>query len=246
MDPLLRATPLLDLGHPSITALVTDRGWQDLDAYDAIRVAHDYVRDELAFGYNATDDLPASAVIADGYGQCNTKATVLMALLRRLGVRCRIHGFTIDKVLQKGAITGVAYQLAPRDILHSWVEAELDGRWVNLEGFILDRAYLTAVQERFADDDGPFCGYGVAIGDLADPPVAFDGGDTYIQVDGINADLGVHDDPDDFYAAFGTNLGPARSWLYRNVIRHRMNANVQRLRGRSCSAARRPSLGSYA
>jgi hypothetical protein len=45
-----------------------------------------------------------------------------MALLRAVGVPCRFHGFTIDKALQKGAITGVAYQLAPRNIIHSWAD----------------------------------------------------------------------------------------------------------------------------
>lgn len=79
------------------------------------------MRDEIAFGYNTQDDLPASRVLADGIGQCNTKGTLLMALLRAMDVPCRFHGFTIDKALQKGAITGLAYWLAPRNIIHSWV-----------------------------------------------------------------------------------------------------------------------------
>jgi transglutaminase-like putative cysteine protease len=66
---------------------------------------YDFVRNEIAFGYNAGDELPASAVLADGIGQCNTKATLLMALMRAVGIACRFHGFTIDKPLQKGAIT---------------------------------------------------------------------------------------------------------------------------------------------
>ena len=45
-----------------------------------------------------------------------------MALLRSVGIPCRFHGFTIDKHLQKGAITGLPYLLAPKNIIHSWVE----------------------------------------------------------------------------------------------------------------------------
>jgi len=71
------------------------------------------VRDEIAVGYNESDDLIASRVLADGIGQCNTTGTLLMALLRAVGIPCRFHGFTIDKALQKGAITGFAYWLAP-------------------------------------------------------------------------------------------------------------------------------------
>ena len=59
-----------------------------------IGAVHDFVRDTVRFGYSCGDALPASAVLADGYGQGNTKATLMMALLRGLGIRCRLHGFT--------------------------------------------------------------------------------------------------------------------------------------------------------
>lgn len=58
---------------------------------------YDFVRNDIAFGYNSSDDIKASAVLADGYGQCNTKGTLLMALLRKAGIPCRLHGFTIHK-----------------------------------------------------------------------------------------------------------------------------------------------------
>lgn len=125
---LLTATRLLDFEHPALRALINERQWLALSEHDRIGAAYAFVRDEIAFGYNTSDDLPASVVLADGYGQCNTKSTLLMALLRALGIPCRLHGFTIDKVLQKGAVTGWAYLLAPRNILHSWVEVQHEGR----------------------------------------------------------------------------------------------------------------------
>ena len=224
------ATAILDYGHPTIGRLVQQRGWTLLPLFERIRAVYGYVRDEIAFGYNASDDLPASRVLADGIGQCNTKGTLLMALLRAVGVPCRFHGFTIDKALQKGAITGLWYELAPRSIIHSWVEVLYDDRWVNLEGFILDRAYLSALQRRFADRSGPFCGFGAATPDLQDPPVDWTGGDTYIQRDGINYDFGVFDAPDDFYARHGVNLSGPKRWLFQNVVRHLMNRNVASIR----------------
>ena len=131
---LLQPTRLLDFTHPAIEAVVEERGWRQLPTFERIGAVYDFVRNEIAFGYNAGDELPASAVMADGIGQCNTKATLLMALMRAVGIACRFHGFTIDKPLQKGAITGLAYVLAPRRIIHSWVEVAFEGRWVNLEG----------------------------------------------------------------------------------------------------------------
>ena len=89
MHPLLAATPLLDLHHLAIESLVTRRGWRSLPAHDRIGAVYDFVRNEIAFGYNEGDELPASRVLADGIGQCNTKTTLLMALLRSSGIaRC--------------------------------------------------------------------------------------------------------------------------------------------------------------
>jgi hypothetical protein len=192
------------------------------------------------FGYNVSDNLPASAVLADGIGQCNTKGTLLMALLRGTGIPCRLHGFTIDKRLQNGPLRGLAYWLAPRSILHSWVEARFEERWVNLEGFILDRAYLGALQQRFADHRGLFCGYGVATQDLQRRAVDWNGDDTYIQKDGINHDFGVFESPDAFYARHGVNLRGIRRWLFERVIRQRMNRNIESIR-RAVPTQNRPA-----
>ncbi len=153
-----------------------------------------------------------------------------MALLRACGVPCRFHGFTIDKSLQKGAIAGIAYALAPRSIIHSWVEVQVDARWVNLEGFILDRPYLESVQRRFPDVQGPFCGYAIATPDLQNPPVQWKGEDTYIQKEGINRDYGVFDSPDQFYERHGANLGGVKRVLFQSVVRKWMNRNVSRIR----------------
>ncbi|QTD47466.1 transglutaminase family protein [Ottowia testudinis] len=229
---LIKPTPLLDFGHEAIQSLLARRAWRELETKDRIGAAYNFVKDEIAFGYNESDDLPASRVLSDGMGQCNTKGTLLMALLRALDIPCRFHGFTIHKALQKGAITGIAYSLAPKSIIHSWVEVWFEGRWVNLEGFILDRTYLCALQVRFADHRGAFCGYGAATPDLQSPRIEWQGEDTYIQKDGINADLGIYDSPDAFYAERGTNLSGLKQWLYKHVVRHWMNSNVANIRGK--------------
>ncbi len=225
----LSATELLDYQHPSLQRLVVERGWADLPEYERIGAIYDFVRNEIAFGYNVSDDLRASQVLADGLGQCNTKASLLMALLRAAKISCRFHGFTIDKRLQKGAITGLGYLLAPRSIIHSWVEVWFQERWVNLEGFILDTDYLIALQQLFPGERA-FCGYGAAVRNLANPPVSWRGTDTYIQSEGINSDLGVYDSPDDFYRKHGTNVSGWKKWFFTRVIRHQMNRNVARVR----------------
>ena len=228
-DRLLAATPILNFGHPSIERLVQDRGWKALATHDRIGAVYDFGRDEIAFGYNRVDDIPASAVLTDGYGQCNTKGTLLMALLRSVDIRCRLHGFTIHKALQRGVVPELVYPLAPSEILHSWVDVETEEGWINLEGFILDAPFLQSLQKEFSETES-LCGYGAGTDCLSAPPGSWNGGSTYIQKTGIVRDFGTFDAPDDFYLKYSQNFGFARDFLYRHVIRHWMNARVRRIR----------------
>ena len=103
----------------------------------------------------------------------------------------------------------------------------------DLEGFILDRAYLSALQTKFATNTGAFCGYGVATPDLRNPPVDWCGASTYIQKEGINRDFGVFDSPDEFYQQRGVNLSGIKRWLFENVFRRSMNKTVGAIRSRA-------------
>ena len=230
MDQYLQATAILDFDNAAIQQLIDANGWRRLSRYDAIGAVHDYVKDSILFGYNRADDLPASQVLADGYGQCNTKTSLLMALLRALAIPCRIHGFTIYNTLQQGAIPNWLMWLAPDRIIHSWVEAEYEDTWLNLEGFIIDRDYLKSIQAAFSDDGEQFSGYGIATNSLSSPPVNWRGGNTYIQSEGIADDFGVFDCPDDFYNRVGSNLSGLKKRVFSHAIRHLMNRNVGRIR----------------
>lgn len=230
MNEYLQETKLLDYSNVSIQNLVKNRNWIQDDAFHKIQKIYNFVRDEIAFGYNIDDSIPASVVLSDGYGQCNTKGTLFMALLRAVGISCRIHGFTIDKRLQKGAMTGLIYRLAPTSIVHSWVEVEYDGKWYNIEGFILDMAYLSKLQEKFSDSNTSFCGYGVATDNFQNPQIEWEANDTYIQKEGINQDFGVFPSPDTFFIEHQQQLSPFKQWVFQNIGRKLMNHNVERIR----------------
>lgn len=230
MEKYLIETPILNFNNPTIQKLTSRRGWRDLGEEEKIESIYNYVRDEIKFGYNVDDSISASEVLNDGYGQCNTKANLFMALLRAVGIPNRIHGFTIHKELQKGAITGVWYRLSPTNILHSWVEVFLDGQWYNLEGIILDKPYLAALQEKFSDCKTTFCGYGAYTDSFQNPQIEWNRDDTYIQEKGINQDFGLFDSPDEFYKIHRQQLSTLKRWVYRNYIRHLMNKNVARIR----------------
>ena len=230
MEQYLRETSMLDFSAPNIQQLISDRQWKSIEVSSRIKQIYNFVRDEILFGYNVDDSIPASRVLAEGYGQCNTKGTLFMALLRSVDVPCRVHGFTIDKKLQKGAMTGIVYKNAPKDIFHSWVEVYLNGIWYELEAFILDKRYLSQIQNINYTHIGAFCGYGVAVKDLHNPVIDFNGNNTYIQSEGINQDFGIYDCPDDLLQEHHQEMSVFKAFLYRNLGRHLMNYNIKKIR----------------
>ena len=231
MNPnYLESTPMLDCHSENIQKLIAERKWTALPEYERIKAVYDFVRDEILFGYNVDDNVPASRVLREKYGQCNTKGTLFMALLRACEIPCRIHGFTIDKKLQKGAMTGMVYRNAPAQILHSWVEVWLEEQWYELEGFILDRKYLQNLQAANRDCKGAFCGYGVAVTDFQNPVIEFNRNNTYIQSEGIVQDFGVYDSPDKLLEAHWQEMSALKNFAYRNLGRHLMNRNVKKIR----------------
>lgn len=231
MDRYLKETRMLNYSDERIQRLIKDRKWKNADEFKCLKAIYNFVRDEILFGYNVDDSILASQVLSDGYGQCNTKGTLFMALLRACGIPCRVHGFTIDKKLQKGAMTGFVYKSAPKNVFHSWVEVYFEEQWYELEAFIMDKAYLTKLQEKNSDCIGAFCGYGVAVKDFKHPVIDFDRNNTYIQSKGINQDFGVYDSPDELLKEHHQEISGVKAFLYRNLGRHLMNRNVRRIRG---------------
>lgn len=232
MDILLQATKMLNYNSSNIQKLIDQRKWRELDEFNKIKEIYNFVRDEIKFGYNVDDSVTASQVLKAGYGQCNTKGTLFMALLRAVDVPCRVHGFTIDKRLQKGAMTGFVYANAPKNIFHSWVEVCYSGSWYELEAFILDTEYLTKLQKINSECTGAFCGYGVAVADFKNPVIEWKGNNTYIQSEGINQDFGGYNSPDELLKEHHQEMSAFKGFLFRHLGRHLMNRNVRRIRNK--------------
>jgi hypothetical protein len=232
MNDYLSETRMLNFSHSAIQRLINKQGWRNMSEFDRIKGIYNYIRDEILFGYNIDDDIPASKVLKDGYGQCNTKGTLFMALLRACGIPCRVHGFTIDKKLQRGAMTGFVYKNAPDNVFHSWVEVRFEEKWYELEAFIIDKQYLDNLKSINKECTGAFCGYGVAVVDFRNPVIDFNRNNTYIQSEGINQDFGVYDSPDEMLKEHHQELSGIKKFAYRHFGRHMMNLNVKKIRRR--------------
>lgn len=226
----LDKTELLDYDDDMIKRLIKDRGWNTLDTYHKIGAVYDFVQNEILFGYNETDAMQASRILADGFGQCNTKAILLMALLRGVEVPCRLHGSTIDKKLQQGLMPSIIYKNAPDSIVHTWVEVEYEDKWIALEGVILDLRYLKNLQKKNSQIQGLFCGWGVADLNFQNPDVEWKGTHTYIQKEGINHDYGVFKSPDAFFRKHPQQMNGVQRMMYEKIGRQMMNQNVRKIR----------------
>lgn len=102
----LDETYMLNFHTPKITALICENKWNQLDDFNRVKSIYEYVQNDILFGYNSSDTLTAEQVLDDGIGQCNTKATLLMALLRAVNIPCRLHAFNVTKNFQRGAAHG--------------------------------------------------------------------------------------------------------------------------------------------
>ncbi|MDM5232016.1 transglutaminase-like domain-containing protein [Lysinibacillus pakistanensis] len=229
MMKYLEPTAMLNFQDEALQQLVKQRGWSDFAYEDRIKEIYDFVRNEIKFGYNRTDDIPASEVLRDGYGQCNTKSTLLMALLRAVGIPCRIHGFLIDKKMQKGALTGITYLLAPSKIVHAWTEVQLHDDWIVLEGVIIDDSYLKQVKSRLCSFNEGFIGYGISVKDKDNINLCWTGESVYVQSFSITDDLGIFDNPDDLFKKYNNTDSKLKEILF-NKKRKKINKRLDMLR----------------
>ncbi len=110
------------------------------------------------------------------------------------------------------------------------VEVFFEGKWYELEAFILDKEYLSKLQNINKECTGAFCRYGVAVSDFQNPVIDFNRNNTYIQREGNNQDFGIFDSPDEMLKEHHQELSAIKRFAYRYYGRHMMNRNVKRIR----------------
>lgn len=225
----LQPTRLLDYNTKEIKELI-QKAFSDIGTSEKIEKIYYFVRDEIKFGYNESDDIPASQVLKDGYGQCNTKTTLFMALARAVGIPSRAHLFKINKKVQKGIFpTHIYERYMKEELIHSWPEIYLKDRWIILEGIILDNEYLEQIKKKFRFK-GQFEGYGISVLDLSSVNTNWSGKDTYIQKKSITKDEGMYASPDEYYQEYGTNMDKLEKFFFKCFVKPLVNKKVKNIR----------------
>ncbi|MGE4454315.1 MAG: transglutaminase family protein [Sphaerochaeta sp.] len=227
----LNSTALLDYDSPVVTELIQKQGWLNLSSpSDRIAEVYGFVRDEIPFGYAKRYYVPASEVVREGMGNCITKTTLLMALLRAVGIPCRLRAGMISKVIHRGLLKGLSFSLSPRHLHHTWVEVYYQNRWLEIGGHIVDKPYLEKLQLEFSNFIGTFYGYGIAVSHFRNPPIRWEEEDTSIQSKAVRESLSTFNDPDSFFQAHPEAEQRTKSLNYRFVLRPTLNRSIRKLR----------------
>lgn len=230
MKNYLKNTVMLNYQTPQIADLISTQKWSDLNEFEKIGAIYDYVQNKILLGYNKYDNLTATQVLADGIGQCNTKATLIMALLRAVGVPCRLHGTKVTKVFQRSLMPKIMAKLAPPLIVHTWAEVYYNGDWLSLEGVITDKTFISGLQKLFPEHKGKFFDYAVAVKDFNNLQIDWKGENTTVQQQAVVKDLGVYDTPDEFYAEYKQEFRGIKKFMYESVGRKIMTRKVAKIR----------------
>lgn len=230
MEEYLKETKMLNFNSAKISDLVREKGWLELDEFHKIKNIYEFVQNDILFGYNSTDILSAVEVLQDGFGQCNTKATLLMALLRSVNIPCRLHAFNVSKDFQKGALPQIIYLLAPKYILHTWVEVFFNDKWIALEGVIIDKNYLYTVQQKYTEHKGIFKKFAIATKDVETVNIDWTGNDVFIQKEAVVDDYGIFSSPDILFSKHTQNMSKIKLYLYSHIRTKMMTKRVFKIR----------------
>lgn len=60
MHDYLTETKMLDYSNENIKQLIRERKWSDMAEFERLKAIYTFVRDEILFGYNVDDSVPAS------------------------------------------------------------------------------------------------------------------------------------------------------------------------------------------
>ena len=208
---------LADINHPLVQKVAKELTSAENTRVGKLERIFQFVRDDILFGFPPEGDfVKASQTIARGYGQCNTKGTLFLALSAAAGVPARLHYSRISKEIQHGFFTGIFYKLMPNEITHSWVEVEIDGTWQPIDSYINDlELHHAAVRE--LTQKGWKTGFSVsrAAGEPS-AELVLDGAH-YSQMAAVIGDQGIWDEPSEFFDGPNYLNRPSliKQWLYR-------------------------------
>ena len=222
---------LADFDNPTVKnkALVLTKYCKTIE--DKIKALFYYVRDDIKFQFPAEGDfVHASQTIKYGYGQCNNKTILYLALCRAIGIEARPHFSLIDKSIQRGLIKGLFYWTIPQRISHCWLEVKLNNKWFPIDSYINDTEYYIVAKKKLMEA-GWNTGYSIACSkNESSIELDFDK-EQFVQMDAVTDDHGVYSDPGDYYKSPNYKNRPNALTLFiYKIFINGVNSRVKKMR----------------
>ena len=121
---------------------------------------HDYVRDNIKFGFNRYFDLSKpNHTLELAIGHCNPKGELMVALFREAGLEAHHHFVVLPKDIIKGVIPPGMRWLIPSELSHCYTEVKVEGTWCKIDSYILDGPLLRASRAKLSEENR-IIGYG--------------------------------------------------------------------------------------
>jgi hypothetical protein len=190
---------------------------------------HDFVK-AMPFGCVAGfSHVPAVSVLKSGHGDCHTKGTLFVALLRCVGVPARLRFVSLPGAFLHGII-----DVGQSTITHAVGEVYLQERWVQTDSYVTD-SILEAHALTLLARQNISLGYGIhKLGDrfwngLKNAHGQYSSADPGSMP---THDWGVANDPEQFYSS-NENPQLQMGWMSRAkwmIAARVVNRQVQKLR----------------
>lgn len=224
----LEPTDLVDFNTQIVKQKAFELTQNSVSECEKVKNIYHFVRDEIP--YTFTHNLQkASDVLKEGVGQCNTKTTLTIALLRAINIPARYHCGSISKNLFENIIPKWAYPLTPELIPgHCWTEFFFNNKWTAIEN-VVDLKMYEGIQNKMIDEvQKESIGCGLSADKFQKE---WDGQTDILMQDGaLVEDLGTFSNADEYLAKAERFLNPIKYWIKKNVVRNAMNKKLEELR----------------
>jgi hypothetical protein len=199
----LNPTQMLDYNHIELVKKREHLLTHKKKPQDKVRALYEFIT-TLPIGYNKSDTAPASEILADGYGYCNTKVTLLMALARGAGIPCRVHVYRVNRDAHKDKMPDWLLHLTPNDTPFLWPQFYINKKWYPLQELVHE--------QKQSWDSCPFDGARYQLQPL--------------KKEWIVGDDGVWDAPDDYFRKHKTSAHGWRKLGFILVGRRALNRDA--------------------
>jgi len=219
--------PRLDEPDAEVAALARSLTDRAQTPRERARTLYRFVREQVRFGFTPRfDDAHPGETLRFARGHCNPKGTLFATLLHAVDIGARQRFVTIDSEVLRGLFPPGASP--PGKLTHSLVEVRLDGAWIPLDGYIVDRRLFEAARRRLRRP----LGYGIH----RDGAIDWDGRTPcMVQLADesmVLADHGAFRDPRRFYRSRGYVQRQSRlaAFFYRAFAVDAVNTHIDALR----------------